>query len=193
MIQDKNYLHLLGGVDVDSRRYGKPPHINAQSPNVQRDEEEFEAVNKYFAAGLPILGVCRGAQLLCVAAGGELWQHSLGHHSSHALGVKEGFIPHCDAGHHQIMKLDNLPSEEYKVLAWCPFTTTVYDEDNKPHLLEAAPEVVWFPSLNALAIQPHPEWAEIGSPFRVYADELVAKYITGKVDKNFFEFPHSYG
>jgi len=176
-------------VDIDSKRYGKNPHPWAQKPNLRRDEKEFNTTEEYMAMGLPIIGVCRGAQLLCIANGGELWQDSLEHHASHNLQTKDGIIPNAEAGHHQVMRLDKIPKEEYEIIAWCPFKSTVYDEDDTPHILEAAPEVVWFPKTKSLAIQPHPEWASYGTPFRTWIDNLVKEY-TGQ--ENIFDFYHSY-
>jgi gamma-glutamyl-gamma-aminobutyrate hydrolase PuuD len=176
MIQTDQFLLLEGGVDVDSRRYGKKRHYLAQPPNVARDERELLAIAEYQDKGLPIIGICRGAQLICVANGGELWQHSDHHDESHGLNFKHGFLKSAAAGHHQIMRLDTVPEEEYKVIAWCPFYTPVYDEDNGKHILEAAPEVVWFPKTKCLAIQPHPEWESSNSPFRVWIDAIVKQY-----------------
>lgn len=189
MNKTDQYLHLMGGVDIDSHRYNKTRHPLAQQPDLQRDEREFRAVEEYVKAGLPIIGVCRGAQLLAIANGGELWQHSHHHHQSHALQIKHGYVPHAEAGHHQIMRLDNIPEDDYKVIAWCPFYTPVFDEDGNQHILEAAPEVVWFPKTKSLAIQPHPEWARHGTAFRDWIDTLVEKY-TGQ--KNIFDVPHRY-
>lgn len=189
MIEHKDYLYLMGGVDIDSHRYNKKPHPAAQHPNLGRDEKEFSAVKAYMAADKPIIGVCRGAQLLCIANGGELWQHSLHHNQSHNLMIKHGVIPNATAGHHQIMRLDSVPEEDYKVIAWCPFYTPVYDEEGGQHILEAAPEVVWFPKTKCLAIQPHPEWQNHGEVFRDWADELVEK-LTGQ--KNIFDVHHHY-
>lgn len=189
MIQSEKYLHLMGGVDVDSARYNKPPHPRAQYPNRWRDEEEFHTVMEYEAMRLPIIGVCRGAQLLCIANGGELWQHSIGHNDSHNLQTKDGIIPNAEAGHHQIMKLDNIPEDNYKVIAWCPFKTKVFSENDEESILEAAPEVVWFPKTHSLAIQPHPEWAGHGSHFRLWIDDLVEE-LTGQ--RNIFDVYHSY-
>ncbi|GAA4163803.1 gamma-glutamyl-gamma-aminobutyrate hydrolase family protein [Phytohabitans flavus] len=63
-------LVLAGGADIEPSRYGAAPHPRTDS-RPQRDAGEFALVG----ADLPILGVCRGMQLLAVAYGGRLHQH----------------------------------------------------------------------------------------------------------------------
>lgn len=74
-------LVLAGGVDVESTRYGQPPHPLAQAPRRERDSTEL-LLATMARDRLPVLGICRGMQVMAVAAGGELEQHlpdRLGH------------------------------------------------------------------------------------------------------------------
>ncbi|MBA2445245.1 MAG: gamma-glutamyl-gamma-aminobutyrate hydrolase family protein [Nocardioidaceae bacterium] len=74
-------LVLAGGSDVESARYGQPPHPLAQQPRPERDATEL-LLAAVARDRLPVLGVCRGMQVMAVAAGGELEQHlpdRLGH------------------------------------------------------------------------------------------------------------------
>ncbi|WP_062292512.1 gamma-glutamyl-gamma-aminobutyrate hydrolase family protein [Demequina phytophila] len=68
-------LYLTGGYDVDPAAYGAEPHAECDEPRAGRDAWELALVRAALAAGKPILGVCRGAQLLNVARGGTLHQH----------------------------------------------------------------------------------------------------------------------
>src|SRR6185503_4766228 len=63
---------LSGGEDIDPRRYGRRPARGVGPHDPRRDAFEFEIVAKALAADLPILGICRGHQLLNVACGGTL-------------------------------------------------------------------------------------------------------------------------
>lgn len=75
-------LVLAGGPDLDPGRYGAAPHAATGAPRVDRDALEVAALHRALARGIPVLGVCRGAQLLNVALGGTLHQHlpdALGH------------------------------------------------------------------------------------------------------------------
>ena len=68
-------LVLTGGPDVDPARYGAEPHPRSQPPRQQRDEREVALLGAAERAGLPVLAICRGMQLLNVAHGGTLIQH----------------------------------------------------------------------------------------------------------------------
>jgi putative glutamine amidotransferase len=95
-------LLLAGGPDVDPARYGHERDPNTQPPKPERDVAEAELVGQALAADLPVLGICRGLQLLNVARGGSLLQHlpdhaELGDHGtqvgvfgSHPVRVAEG-------------------------------------------------------------------------------------------------------
>lgn len=68
-------LVLTGGRDVDPASYGQPPHPSTDEPARERDAWEFALVGRALERGLPVLGICRGAQVLNVALGGTLHQH----------------------------------------------------------------------------------------------------------------------
>jgi putative glutamine amidotransferase len=66
-------LVLTGGADVDPSRYGRE---NEASVTEQiRDEIEFGLLDAALSVDVPVLGICRGLQLLNVHAGGSLHQH----------------------------------------------------------------------------------------------------------------------
>jgi len=68
-------LLLTGGGDVDPGRYGADPHPATSRVSGPRDAAELELLDAAVAAGKPVLGICRGMQLLNVARGGTLCQH----------------------------------------------------------------------------------------------------------------------
>jgi putative glutamine amidotransferase len=68
---------LTGGGDVVSLHYGEEPHAASKLQDPTRDEMELEVTRQALAAERPILGVCRGAQVLNVALGGTLVQDVL--------------------------------------------------------------------------------------------------------------------
>lgn len=68
-------LVITGGPDVDPARYGQKPHPQTNEPARERDEWEFALLTGALARGIPVLGVCRGAQVLNTALGGTLHQH----------------------------------------------------------------------------------------------------------------------
>ncbi len=68
-------LLLAGGADIDPARYGEDPHEQTAGLRPDRDEGELALLDAALAADLPVLGVCRGMQLMTVDAGGRLSQH----------------------------------------------------------------------------------------------------------------------
>ena len=68
-------LILTGGADIDPGRYGQAPHERTKVVRGERDEFEMGLFAAARAIGLPVLGVCRGMQLVNVASGGTLIQH----------------------------------------------------------------------------------------------------------------------
>src|ERR687895_1811666 len=75
-------LILAGGVDVDPASYGARPHPEVTRTVPERDRFELALAHRASERGLPLLGICRGMQILNVARGGTLVQHlpaSVGH------------------------------------------------------------------------------------------------------------------
>ena len=68
-------LVVAGGPDVEPVRYGEGPGAHTQPPNRDRDESELLLLRQAVDSGMPILGICRGMQLLNVLRGGTLHQH----------------------------------------------------------------------------------------------------------------------
>ena len=81
-------LVVTGGRDVDPGSYGHPKHPATDEPARDRDAWEFALLRGALARRLPVLGICRGAQVLNVALGGTLHQHlpDVVGHTKHQLG-----------------------------------------------------------------------------------------------------------
>lgn len=81
-------LVITGGYDLDPASYGQQPQPRTDQPRPERDAWEFALLQAALDRGLPVLGICRGSQVLNVAMGGTLHQHLpdvLGH-SGHRAG-----------------------------------------------------------------------------------------------------------
>lgn len=68
-------LVLVGGADLDARLYAAEPHETADVPRVTRDASELALYRAARERGLPVLGICRGLQVMAVAHGGTLVQN----------------------------------------------------------------------------------------------------------------------
>lgn len=69
-------LVISGGADVDPSRYGAEPHPRTAGWQPDRDAWELALLAAADDAQLPVLGICRGMQLMAVHAGGSLDQHT---------------------------------------------------------------------------------------------------------------------
>jgi putative glutamine amidotransferase len=67
-------LLVPGGADVDSRRYGMRPTPWLEDVDKTFDAFEFSLTRRFLAQRRPVLGICRGEQIINVALGGSLYQ-----------------------------------------------------------------------------------------------------------------------
>jgi len=156
-------LILEGGTDINPSIYGEKKERYTQYPDTQRDEIEVELFNKAVFAGIPILGICRGAQLACALSGGKLIQHIKGHTQSHEVITDNDEIYTTSSCHHQAMDLTSRESFPFEMVAWSI-------EDN-------CPEIVFFNDTKCLAIQGHPEFMNMSDPFVGYTEQLIKEYL----------------
>lgn len=72
VLKECSGLVLTGGPDVEPSRYGKAGDSSRCEIDFKRDTHEFEIIRKAIELKMPVLGVCRGLQILNVAYGGTL-------------------------------------------------------------------------------------------------------------------------
>jgi putative glutamine amidotransferase len=163
-------LILAGGRDVDPAAYGAEPHARTDPPRSERDAFEIALARRAMERDLPVLGICRGMQVMNVARGGTLVQDLPEHvgHENHrrSLGTFEGNdhpvrlsdaslaaaaageVRHATLSHHH-QGVDRIGDG---------LTVTGWSEDDD------VPEAIEDPRLRfALGVQWHPE-ADPGSP-----------------------------
>ncbi len=156
LVEHANGVLFAGGVDVDPACFGEAVVNTTVEISRARDALELALFEKAAAKGLPILGICRGIQLINVALGGSLWQdipsqcagalvHSGG--ARHAVRCEENSVVHrlfgervlTNSYHHQSVKT---PGRGLRV--------TAYTSDG---IVEA----VEHESMPILGLQWHPE------------------------------------
>lgn len=90
-------LVLPGGIDVDPARYDEARHPTVTDVDAARDEYEIALVRAALAADLPVLAICRGLQVMNVAAGGSLIQDvpsQVGSAVSHQIADPKDAVAH---------------------------------------------------------------------------------------------------
>jgi putative glutamine amidotransferase len=87
-------LMLAGGADIDPASYGAQPHPTTAGAVPERDAFEIALARRALERDLPLLGICRGLQIMNIAGGGTLHQHLpelLGHEDHRrVLGTFDG-------------------------------------------------------------------------------------------------------
>ena len=166
-LSDVDLLFFTGGADVSPQLYNERPHPYTGS-SISRDEFELNLFSEAVRIGVPIFGICRGSQLLCVANGGRLIQDVKGHAGVfHWADTSIGQKIYVSSTHHQMV----LPPQEATVLAWAsPVLSTGHyqngDQDNVP--ASTSPdfkevEATWYPKTKSLGVQWHPEFMDFNS------------------------------
>jgi putative glutamine amidotransferase len=75
LLQRIDGLILSGGGDIDPALYGGLPHATIYDVNGARDQSEIRMAQYALKSHLPLLGICRGIQVMNVALGGTLIEH----------------------------------------------------------------------------------------------------------------------
>lgn len=167
-----------GGGDIWAGFYGqKPNRYNHTQRKDTRDAVEEIVFSRAAAAGAKMLGICRGAQLLCAMAGGTVIQHVTHHSGSdHSIVTDTGDKLHVCSVHHQMMNPEN---SEHKLIAWTDVSrsTCYLGEKDTEVKMEVEPEIVFFPKIQALGIQYHPEFMSMEDEAVEYARSLVKEYL----------------
>lgn len=158
---------MWGGTDIQPKYYNARANPQTYANAIQRDAFEWEWMNEAADLGIPIIGICRGAQFLCALAGGSLVQHvdnhTGGNHSVTVIEDGEEKVYQTTSCHHQMLYLDDLiPGTGYELLGWTANRSSTYQGEYASENLKQAvdPEVVWFPEIKGFAIQGHPEWMD---------------------------------
>ncbi|QEV22133.1 gamma-glutamyl-gamma-aminobutyrate hydrolase family protein [Streptomyces alboniger] len=149
---------IAGGPDVEPVRYGAEREARTGPPARERDAWELALIEAALASGTPLLGICRGMQLMNVALGGTLVQHLEGHvelpgvFGTHTVKpvpgtLYESIVPDACTGvptyHHQAV--DRLGRD---------LAPSAHAEDGTVEAIEL-PSPAW-----ALGVQWHPEAGE---------------------------------
>jgi len=149
-------LLLPGGWDVDPARYGEKPGEKVGDIDPELDETEIRLFTEARQRGLPVLGICRGQQVINVAMGGSLIQHLDGHevrafgrkHLAHAAAVDPASEIGQAAGGHEI-QVNSLHHQAVRSVA-SGLKQTATGDDGTIEGLESDDGLI-------VAVQCHPE------------------------------------
>ena len=174
-IDEADIIHLVGGADISPFLYTdrEHPHTHHQ-PFV--DERSLSLIEQ--AKGRPIVGICRGGQLLNALAGGSMYQHVVGHANGgrHLItDLRNNKVISVNSLHHQMM----IPADHAEVIAVAHGVATLKQKDSSTDNINEPidTEVVWYPDTKWLCFQPHPEYVDINDVCAKYFVELFNEFI----------------
>ena len=171
--QPGDILIVWGGADISPALYkkGRSSMGNGSPVPCHRDIIEWGLMQNAKENKIPIIGVCRGAQMLCALEGGHLIQHVDNHGGTHLVHTDLGDF-HTNSIHHQMM----VPVGTYELLAWTDTRSGRYfDVDDQgedvilgSHPENKDPEYIFYPEIKGFAIQWHPEMMPAGTAATQY-------------------------
>ena len=155
-------LVFAGGSDLDPGLYGAAPHVETTGVRPERDAGEVPLMRAALDRDLPVLGICRGMQLLCVVRGGSLVQHLpdvVGHdrHRSAAgvYGLHDVRLAPGSRVHHILGDSVSVPSYHHQgVASPGSLAITGWADDDSPEAVEDPTRTF------ALGVLWHPEASE---------------------------------
>jgi putative glutamine amidotransferase len=155
-------LVVSGGADVDPGRYGARPHPRTVSWRSDRDAWELALLDAADGRDLPVLGICRGMQVMAVQHGGTLDQHlpeSVGHETHSPGGEEFGNVDveTCPGSRLRMLVGDrsNVGCHHHQSVREHPgFAPAAYAEDGTLEAIEAPGDrfllgVQWHPETRA--------------------------------------------
>ena len=171
-ITDCDIVLFTGGADVSPELYNHPKHRSTY-PNEQRDLTDTLNYQAGVAMNKIMFGICRGAQFLCVQAGGSLIQDCSNHGIDHnVVMVESGEIIPVTSAHHQML----VPPEGAIMLATSPEEVRVIKTEGATFVetrMCHTPEIMMFPNINALAVQGHPEFSLYNKRYDRFRDVVM--------------------
>lgn len=173
-----DFVAFTGGADISPSLYGHERHPETYTSE-GREKIELEVYEFCREHDIPMVGICRGAQLLNALSGGEMYQHVTHHQGSHDMvDVFTGETIVTSSIHHQMMKPH--PTKAILVAKSHQKGRREWMEGHviRSEIAEYDPEVVFYPETKSLCVQGHPEISSVEYvAFRRYFGELLNRYL----------------
>jgi putative glutamine amidotransferase len=149
---------FAGGADLDPALYGQPAHAETTGVRAERDAAEVPLMRAALDRDLPLLGICRGMQVMSVVAGGSLVQHlpdAVGHERHRpapgVYGLHEVRLEPGSLAHRVLGDRVSVPSYHHQGLASAgSLDVTGWADDETPEVVEDTARrfalgVLWHP------------------------------------------------
>lgn len=182
-MDDADLVVFTGGPDVDPCYYGEVPLRDYHWGDEERDAADIGAYLHCLEQGIPMTGICRGAQFLAVMNGAKLWQHIEEHNGSHAMWDTHGCqrLLNVSSVHHQAVMQG---AEGMEIIGMDPRSVGRWTADKEGEPISQPGSIVeayFFRDTCCLGVQGHPEYADYNKYSQWYL-QLLDEYINCNPD-----------
>ena len=157
-------LLLTGGPDIDPALYGQERYEACDKPQHVRDELEYRLIEKALDEDIPLLGICRGSQILNVYLGGTLYRDIA---TDLEAPMNHRMVPPYETPCHKVILDEGEPLQALLKTSTLPVNSIHHQAIHKiaPELVQLAHahdgicEGIWMPGKRFVwGVQWHPEW-----------------------------------
>jgi putative glutamine amidotransferase len=154
-VKEADLVLFGGGADVDPALYGEEPHKTTHVDS-ERDKSDIALWATCYEEGIPVVGICRGAQFGHVMMGGRLWQDIDNHQSAHrmydVIGKRTMVV---SSVHHQSVISNNAMD-----VVGSSCVSSVRETGNGDRTTGTANDIeaFFYPEASFFGVQGHPEY-----------------------------------
>jgi gamma-glutamyl-gamma-aminobutyrate hydrolase PuuD len=188
-IEEAKLVMFTGGEDVSPELYHSRTHRRTYC-NPDRDAHELIEFTKAYHQNKHMIGICRGAQFLCVMSGGMLVQDQQNPNYIHRVSTRCNKEIKVTSTHHQAM-FPWFIKNKWTLLAWTMGISRWHDDADCNEMVSGKGpahgrevEIAHFSHTKCLGIQGHPEMVaedENFKPFIDYVSDITAAHINGEI------------
>ena len=176
-------LVFVGGEDVATSLYGEfRAGTSGPFEPSRRDMFELFMYRRALRAGIPMLGICRGAQFLAVMNGDSLWQDIERHPYNHKVTTTMAYgsdLTSFDvtSTHHQMIHHSAGTDVDYLDIARAHVGQVATKNEFEVHdNFNDEVEICFYYNTSSLCVQGHPEYLKYENPFPTFVRKLIKDY-----------------
>ncbi len=170
-LKHADFVVFSGGADVNPKLYGETPHPKTYYDDM-RDQQDIALFNYCVLHGVPMVGVCRGAQFLHVMQGGKLFQDVDGHQKAHSMHdlIEDKVIHTVSSVHHQMC----IPKADMTIVGVSKHISNKRWRNERQCDVDLTHEVeaFWYRDICAFGVQGHPEYSGYPEYTKWFLDQL---------------------
>lgn len=180
--EEADLIVFSGGPDVDPLLYGEKAHQTTRT-DIPRDKRDIELYDLAVKLGIPMLGICRGAQFLAVMNGGKLYQDVDNHYGDHDIwDIRHKILVRgVSSVHHQMVMDDTANGMDIIAFSSGKSKTRHRNDVDFETGSNRDIEAFWYRDTCSIGIQGHPEYSGYNG-FTKWSLDLVSELVMENPD-----------